>query len=237
MSITGTRGLGGDAVAGTHEAGTGPGEIARDGSAVEFYAAMPPDTGSAALVHGAIAEGTPILELGAGAGRVTRPLLALGHPVTAVDDSAAMLAAIEGARTVCSPIQDLDLPERFGCVLLMSYLVNYGDRDALLAACRRHVRPDGVVVVQRETPRWHDDAAPREWAHDGVRYRMLDVERPRPGVVATTIEYRMGERRWTHSFTSRRLGDEELPAVLDTAGLRLDRFLDDDGGWLAARPV
>ncbi|MDL4821506.1 class I SAM-dependent methyltransferase [Actinomadura opuntiae] len=224
-------------MAGTGGAGTGPGEIAQDGSAVEFYAAMPPDIASAALVHTAIRAGTPILELGAGAGRVTHPLLDFGHPVTAVDDSAAMLAHIKGARTVCSPIQDLDLPERFGCVLLMSYLVNYGDRDALLAACRRHVRPDGVVVVQREAPGWQEAAAPREWEHDGIRYRMTDVERPAPGILAATIEYRMGDRRWTHSFTSRKLGDAELPAVLEAAGLRLDRILDDAAGWFTARPI
>jgi SAM-dependent methyltransferase len=233
MSIMAAQG--GDAMTGM--SGTGPGEIAQDGSAVDFYAAMPPDTASAALVHTAIPAGTPILELGAGAGRVTRPLIEFGHPVTAVDDSAGMLARIEGARTVRSAIQDLDLPDRLPCVLLMSYLVNYGDRDALLATCRRHVAPDGVVVVQRETPRWHEEAAPREWAHDGVDYRMRDVERPAPGVLSTTIEYRMGDRLWTHSFTSHRLGDEELPAVLEKAGLRLDRFLDDAGGWFTARPV
>lgn len=224
------------AAAGGRRAGTGPGEIADDGSAVEFYAALPPDVASAALVHTTIPAGTPILELGAGAGRVTRPLVEFGHPVTAVDGSAAMLARIEGARTVCSPIQDLDLPDRFGCVLLMSYLVNYGDRAALLAACRRHVRPDGVVVVQRDTGRhWHDDA-PREWTHDGVRYRVARLERPGPGTVVATLEYRIGERRWTHTFTNRHLGDEELPAVLDAAGLRLGHFLDDDGAWFTARP-
>jgi SAM-dependent methyltransferase len=218
-------------------AGTGPGEIARDGSAVEFYAALPPDVASAALVHTTIPAGTPILELGAGAGRVTRPLIEFGHPVTAVDDSAAMLARIEGARTVRSPIQDLDLPDRFGCVLLMSYLVNYGDRDALLAACRRHVRPDGVVVIQRDTDAtWRDDA-PREWTRDGVRYRKARVDRPEPGTVVATLEYRIGEHRWTHTFTTRRLGDEDLPAVLEAAGLRLGHFLDDDGAWFTARPV
>lgn len=218
-------------------AGTGPGEIADDGSAVEFYAALPPDVPSAALVHTAIPAGTTVLELGAGTGRVTRPLLDFGHPVTAVDGSAAMLARIEGARTVCSPIQELDLPDRFGCVLLMSFLVNYGDRDALLATCRRHVRPDGVVIVQRDTDgRWLD-GAPREWERDGVRYRKAHVERPEPGIVVATMEYRIGERRWTHTFTTRRLGDEDLPAVLEAAGLRLDGFLDDDGAWFTARPL
>ncbi|MVZ99576.1 methyltransferase domain-containing protein [Actinomadura sp. LD22] len=226
----------GGATADGPRAGTGPGEIADDGSAVEFYAALPPDVASAALVHTTIPAGTPILELGAGAGRVTRPLLEFGHPVTAVDASAAMLARIQGARTVRSAIQDLDLPDRFGCVLLMSYLVNYGDRDALLAACRRHVRPDGVVVIQRDTDAlWRDDA-PREWTRDGVRYRKAHVEHPEPGTVVATLEYRIGEHRWTHTFTTRRLGDEDLPAVLEAAGLRLGHFLDDDGAWFTARP-
>ncbi|MFD0690341.1 class I SAM-dependent methyltransferase [Actinomadura fibrosa] len=217
--------------------GTGPGEIAADGSAVEFYAAMPPDERSAALVHAALPAGASILELGAGAGRVTGPLVALGHPVTAVDGSAAMLARIEGARTVRSPIEDLRLPERFDCVLMMSFLVNYGDRKALLDTCARHAAPGGLVVVQRESPALFRDAGPREWSHDGVEFRMRDVGRPSPDVVTATIEYRMGERTWTHSFASRRLDDEELPEVLAASGLRFDRFLDEDGGWVAARPA
>ncbi|TDD64344.1 class I SAM-dependent methyltransferase [Actinomadura rubrisoli] len=217
--------------------GTGPGEIAPDGSAVEFYAAMPPDEAAASLVHGVLPAGAPILELGAGAGRVTGPLIALGHPVTAVDDSSAMLARIEGARTVCSPIQDLRLPERFACVLMMSYLVNYGDRKALLDACRRHVAPDGLVVVQREERGWFDAAAPREWSHDGIDFRLRDVSRPGPDLVAATIEYRMDGRTWSHSFVSRHLGDEELPGVLGESGLRFERFLDEGGGWVVARPA
>ncbi|WP_067465035.1 class I SAM-dependent methyltransferase [Actinomadura macra] len=216
--------------------GTGPGEIAPDGSAVEFYAAMPFDERSAALVHGALAPGTAILELGAGTGRVTAPLLALGHPVTAVDDSPEMLAHIQGATTVHSAIQDLDLPDRFGCVLMMSYLVNYGDREALLRACRRHAAPDGLVILQRETLEW-EEGSPRDWSHDGIDFRVTQVEPRGPGAVAATIEYRMGGRRWTHSFTSRRLDDDQLPAALEAAGLRFDRFLDDTGGWVAARPA
>ena len=37
----------------------------------------------------------PILELAAGSGRITRPLLALGRPLTAVDSSAEMLAMLK----------------------------------------------------------------------------------------------------------------------------------------------
>lgn len=48
-------------------------------------------------MHGAAPPGAEILELGAGAGRITHGLLALGHPVVAVDQSPAMLALVEGA--------------------------------------------------------------------------------------------------------------------------------------------
>lgn len=55
--------------------------------------------------------------------------------------------------------------------------------------------------------------------------------------MSATIEYAMGERRWTHSFTARRLDDEALPGVLDASGLRLGRLLDDAGCWILAHPV
>jgi len=56
--------------------------------------------GEPEIVHAAVPPGASILELGAGAGRVTHPLVALGHPVVAVDESAEMLARIRGAETV-----------------------------------------------------------------------------------------------------------------------------------------
>lgn len=217
--------------------GSGPGEIAPDGSAVEFYAALSLDDKSAALVHDAIPAGASVLDLGAGTGRITRPLMALGHPVVAVDESAEMLAHVTGARTVCSRIEELDLGRTFGAVLLASYLITYGSRRPLLDACRRHVAGDGPVILQRNVRGWFDAAAPREWTHDGVHYRMYGIDRPGPDLVTATIEYRMGERMWTHTFTSRRLEDEELPGLLGASGLRLERFLDDDGGWILARPV
>jgi SAM-dependent methyltransferase len=94
------------------------------------------------VVHQAIPEGASILELGAGAGRVTHPLLALGHPVVAVDESPEMLERIHGAKTMLGRIEDLDLGRGFDAVLFASYLVNVPDLDwrrTLLAACRRLV--------------------------------------------------------------------------------------------------
>ncbi|MEV5576120.1 class I SAM-dependent methyltransferase [Spirillospora sp. NPDC052269] len=217
--------------------GTGPGPIAEDGSAVEYYMAVPVDERSASLVHDALPDGASILELGSGTGRVTVPLVARGHPVTAVDASADMLAHIpSGIRTVLSGIEELALDERFDCVLLMSYLVNYGDRDALLAACGRHVSPGGRVLIQRERAGLFDEF-PREWSSNGIHMRLSEVEPAGPGAVTATIEYRSEDRAWTHTFTTRRLDDDDLPAVLGRAGLRLDGFLTDDHTWFAARPL
>ena len=80
--------------------GHGSGEIAADGSPVELYTALPENPGAAALIHAAVLAGASILELGAGTGRVTHPLPALGHPVVAADGSAATPTRIPGAETV-----------------------------------------------------------------------------------------------------------------------------------------
>lgn len=82
--------------------------VARDGSPVELYARLS-SFGEPELVHGAIPPGAEILELGAGAGRMTHRFVAFGHPVTAVDSSAEMLARISGATTVHADIVGLDL--------------------------------------------------------------------------------------------------------------------------------
>ena len=218
---------------GTH--GSGPGEISPDGSPVELYARLPENHTAAAVIHQAIPAGAAVLELGAGTGRVTHPLLALGHPVVAVDASAGMLARINGARTLCARIEDLRLDADFDAVLLMSYLINYGPREEFLRTCHRHVTRDGLVILQRETPAFHHTAGPRAWSHDGVDFRMYDISRPQPDVVAATIEYRIDDAAWTHSFTSRHIADEDLPGLLGGAGLRFDRFLDHERGWIAAR--
>jgi SAM-dependent methyltransferase len=218
---------------GTH--GSGPGEISTDGSSVEFYARLPENQAAASMIHQAIPAGATVLELGAGTGRVTHPLLALGHPVVAVDVSAGMLARINGARTICARIEDLRLGQEFDAVLLMSYLINYGEREEFLRTCQRHVTQAGLVILQRETPEFHDATGPRTWSHDGIALRMYDVSRPGPDLVTATIEYRIGDATWTHSYTSRRMADEDVPGLLAGAGLRFDRYLDEERGWIAAR--
>jgi SAM-dependent methyltransferase len=217
--------------------GSGPGVITPDGCAVDFYALMP-DLGESAVVHEAAGAGASILELGCGAGRVTHPLVALGHPVVAVDESPEMLAHVRDAETVCARIQDLALGRRFGVVLLASHLINAGDetRRVFLDVCRRHVAEDGCVIIQQHGPDWFAKAADGEVTRDGVVYRLRDVSRPAPNLVSATVEYVVGDRCWTQTFTTMRLDEDELTAALAAAGLRLDRYLSEDRSWLRAVP-
>jgi SAM-dependent methyltransferase len=219
--------------------GTGPGVITPDGCAVDFYARMSA-MGEPEIVHAAIAAGASILELGCGTGRITHPLLAFGHPVVAVDESPEMLAHVRGAETVPARIEELALGRRFDAVLLASHLINTDDtvaRGALLAACLRHVAGDGSVIIQQHAPGWFAAAADAESTKDGIAIRMRDVSRPAPGLVSATMEYVDGDRVWTHAFTARRLDDADLTATLAESGLRLDRYLTEDRGWLRAVPA
>src|SRR5208282_5196498 len=84
--------------------GTGPGVITPDGCAVDFYARMTA-LGEPEIVHEAAGPGASVLELGCGTGRITHPLVALGHPVVAVDESPEMLAQVRDAETVCARIE------------------------------------------------------------------------------------------------------------------------------------
>jgi SAM-dependent methyltransferase len=221
------------------EGGTGPGVITPDGCAVELYRVLPA-MGEPEVVHAAIPAGAAILELGAGAGRVTHPLIGLGHPVVAVDESAEMLACIQGAETVRAKIQDLRLGRRFDVVLLASFLVNVADRGLrrrFLETCRDHVREEGCVLVQRHPPAWFDEAAEGERSSGGIIFRLRDLSRPGPGLLAATVEYQVGERVWTQTFTAERVGDKDLEAALGEAGLAVDAYLTGDGSWVRAVPV
>jgi len=219
--------------------GTGPGVITPDGCAVDLYAQLP-DFGESAIVHAAAGPGASILELGCGTGRVTHPLVALGHEVVAVDESPEMLAHVRDAETVCARIEGLSLGRRFDAVLLAAHLINAADepiRNALLTACREHVADGGCVIVQQHTPEWFTEAADSEHASDTMIARLRDVSRPAPNLVSATVEYVVGDRCWTQTFTSMRLDSAELADALATAGLRLDRYLTEDNAWFRAVPV
>jgi SAM-dependent methyltransferase len=211
-------------------------EFAPDGSPIALYASLPP-LGEAELIHDAVPAVAEILELGAGAGRVTHGLLALGHAVVAVDNSADMLARIEGAETVLADMLTLDLGRRFPVVVLASNFINEpsaGQRRAFLDVCARHVQADGQVLLQGFPRDWEPNT---EWTEIGpVRLRMRTFELD-GDVVTGEMEYLVGGERLVHAFASKQLSDDELDADLAAVGLRRVRELDDRGSWIEAAPI
>jgi SAM-dependent methyltransferase len=221
------------------QAGTGPGAITNDGCAVEFYALLPA-FGEPEIVHAAVPAGASILELGCGTGRILRPLAALGHPVTGVDDSPEMLARSPDLPTACSPIQSLRLDRTFDVVLLASTMINAdpGTRQGFLATVRRHLRGDGVAVFQQNPPGWFEtfqDAEPVRDDPGGIR-RVVREARWEPPRLHVKVEYQVGGNVWTHAWTSYQISGRQLASDLAVAGLRFGDWLTDDHAWFTARP-
>ncbi|GGV50999.1 methyltransferase [Streptomyces longisporoflavus] len=223
--------------------GTGPGAITPDGCAVDLYARLSvgnePD-----VIADAVPAGAHILELGSGAGRVTRPLLERGFRVTAVDESAEMLAkvaALDGrVRTIRSPIEELDLGERFEVVMLASFLVHSGDvsvRRGMLRACRAHVTDDGCVLIQREGADYHTNLPRERVDPGGYTVRIVSAEPVGDGVNEVRAEYVFPDATWTQTFRARPLTKEQFEDALGEAGLRVDAYLTEDGTWVRAVPA
>ncbi|WP_309098170.1 class I SAM-dependent methyltransferase [Streptomyces sp.] len=216
--------------------GTGPGAITPDGCAVELYARLPagdePD-----IIAAAVPEGARVLELGSGVGRMTHALLERGFTVTAVDESAAMLERVRGARTICSPIEELDLGETFDAVLLASFLVHTGDaevRRGLLRTCARHVAEGGCVLIQREGEDYHANVPRERVDPSGFTVRIVSSEPVGDGVHSVRAEYEFPDAVWTQTFRARPLSREQFEEALAEEGLRVDRYLTDDRIWVKA---
>jgi len=197
--------------------------------------------GEPELIHREIAEEATILDLGSGPGRITHELIKLGHRVVAVDYDERMLELIHGAETVCSPIEDRRLERSFEAVLLMSTLINRPDREgrlALLRTCRRHVAPNGVVLVERYDPEIGKDGEATERQFAGITIRVSDVRREGP-LLFQSVEYDAGDRGvWRIRLDGRYvLSDDETLADLAAAGLRLRRWVDERRRWLVAIPA
>lgn len=212
------------------------GLIAPDGSPVEVFRALPPGA-APAIVAAVLQPGAGVLDLGAGAGRLSHALAARGFSVTAVDVSAAMVAAIEPpVATVCADIEDLALGRRFDAVVLASYLVNDRRAEAYLATCARHVAPDGVVLVQRYDPLWIADATPDAVTTGNVTVSVEDLAVGDTGDGFTmVVTYGVDSRRWSQRVDARVVDDDRLDALAMTAGLSVERWLDEYRTWALLR--
>jgi SAM-dependent methyltransferase len=97
------------------------------------------------------AAGGPVLDLGAGTGRVAIDLATRGHDVVALDSDPDLLAALSerapDVTTVTADARDFDLGTSFALVIAPMQLVQIlGGRDgraALLRRAREHLAPGG----------------------------------------------------------------------------------------------
>lgn len=213
--------------------------VTADGSPVAVYLAVPagPD---ATLIDGQLTGPSTVLELGAGAGRVTRVLVAYGHEVVAVDDDPAMLAHVTGAEVVCQDLYSLELRRRFDAVVAGSHLVNDADREhrrRLIEVAAAHVqRPDGVVLLERHRPEWAaDPVGGTGWL--GPVEVTVTIDERRASSFSATATYRLGERSWDQRFEAGPVDDDELADLGADVGLRFDGCLDDDRTWVRLRPT
>jgi SAM-dependent methyltransferase len=221
--------------------GAGPGPQAPDGCSVELWKLLPPGS-EPSLIASAVPAGGSVLELGAGVGRITHPLLELGYVVTAVDNSPEMLAEIRGAKTVLCDIEGLALERSFDAVVLGSFLIRApapGTRAALLATCRRHVTADGGVLIQHHREDWLAGVTPGltpgfMGAKDGIECFVEDA-RHEGRLVHMTLRYETVTGTWTHDFTVETLPRSEMRDALTQVGLSFARYLDEQQTWLVAR--
>lgn len=209
--------------------------ITSDGSLVEIYRRV-----SAAaeidLIAALLEPGSSVLDLGSGIGRIADPLAELGHRVTAVDDSADMLAYVRGGRTVQARIEDLRLPEQFDAVLLASSLINYPGtefRRNLLATVAHHLAPTGRAIIQWLSPDWFAQrpAGSYHRSDDQTRQTMT-ILRNDGDVVQGEFTLECDAGSLTQSFEAFRISGNELRSLLGDAGLTLDTEDPDSTEWL-----
>ncbi|MHB8465158.1 MAG: class I SAM-dependent methyltransferase [Acidimicrobiales bacterium] len=199
--------------------------VTPDGSPVEVFRRLPPPT-----ILEDVPSGGTVVDLGCGAGRLAHPLAERGHEVVAVDISPSMLAWVRVPR-ICADIRHLALHARFDTVVLASYLVNQPDGGAFLATCRRHVTPNGAVLVQRYAPSWVAAALDDSVTEAGVTLSVHDF-RSEPDRFEAIVTYSIGRRTW-HQTIGGALVD--LVGLAAAAGLRFECWLDDFETWALLR--
>jgi len=92
-----------------------------------------------------------VVDLGAGTGKLTRSLAALGHHVVAVEPLGEMLdrlrAAIPGVTAVAGSAESMPLPDGAADVVACAQAFHWFDQEAALAEIARVLRPGGRIAL------------------------------------------------------------------------------------------
>ena len=100
-----------------------------------------------------LAGSTPgdVVDLGAGTGKLTRSLVALGHRVTAVEPLEEMLAqlraSVPAARALTGGAEAIPLPDASIDVVTCAQAFHWFDHDRALAEIARVLRPGGRIAL------------------------------------------------------------------------------------------
>jgi SAM-dependent methyltransferase len=140
--------------------------------------------------------GGPILDVGAGTGRVTLDLAGHGHRVTALDRDTGLIDELTRragdlpVRAVCADARDFDLAERFSLILVPMQtlqLLDLPDRSAFLRRAAAHLAPNARLAAALADPfdgfdSAHDEPPPPDLAsRDGITYASQPVAVRRDG--------------------------------------------------------
>lgn len=120
----------------------------------------------------------PILEIGAGSGRLTIPLARAGREVTALDSSSSMLAKLESRlkteskhiqdriSLVCTKAQMMELPKQYELIIVPFYTFNYfltaEEQTAVLQRLLSHLSQTGRLLVDVFVPHTRIKNCPTE---------------------------------------------------------------------------
>ncbi len=193
--------------------------------------------------------GGPVLEYGAGNGRITLPLARAGFAVTAVDLSATMLADLKkrlreeppevAARVTVKrgDMRRLRLDHKARLVLCpfntFLHLYTRADIEAFLARVREHLSPRGELALDVSIPSPEELARDPERLFRTVPFRHSSGARVRYGerfdydglrqvlFVAMEFEPQDGSEGWMTPLAHRQIFPQELEALLHYNGLRI----------------
>lgn len=184
--------------------------------------------------------GGPVLEFGAGSGRVTVALALAGFEVVAVEPVAAMRAR-GAARLAAAGVADrvawvdadarrLALGRRFPLVIapfhMLMHVATLDDQDAALGAARVHVAPGGAFATDVYVPRFGVDGVVRvEPAWAGLEGDLSTWQVVDPVAQTVVTEHRLdrtladgGVRRRAATLRQRYYYRFELERALRAAG-------------------